>query len=166
MKRILIILLTVFLVIGLVACDKSAEEKAAEKMIEDMTDGKIDVDINDGGNSISISSEEGDIEIKGDEDGMPWPTDELPSNVPVLNGAKVVGKVNVGNGVVVTFEGCDKNMGENYVKDMVTAGWEIIMEMETDGVYMTMAQNGDETISFTWSEDDDGAGTMTYGKAE
>ncbi len=187
MKRVLIVLFTAIVIIGLAACgappknndddngggwgdndnDLTPQEEAqAEAMIEDMIGEDVDIDIDDGGDSVTINSGDEEVSFEGSENGMAWPTDELPSNVPVLSGVKVVGKINVGNGVSLAFEGCSNSMGEKYVNEMKAMGWEITMEMEADGVHMTTAQNGDEYMQFSWSEEDNGEGGMTYSKDE
>ena len=182
MKRLLIVFLIAFLAIGLVACggppgdknDKSdgnwgdgADEAAAEKMIEDMSGGEVDVDIDDGGDSITISSEEGDLVIEGDEDGMPWPSDKLPSNVPELKGVKVITTMDAGAGISIMFEGCDNGEGEAYIRALTAAGWNITMEMESEGLHTIMCDNGkNEFLHFSWIEEEEGAGSITFGNAE
>jgi len=69
MKKVLIMALVVLLAAGMAACaPQAAAEKQAEQIIEGMTDGNVDVDISDGGETISINTEDGEMTISGDGD--------------------------------------------------------------------------------------------------
>jgi len=151
-----------FLVVGLVACG-NAREKAAENIIENMAGDDIDVDIDDDGDSITITSDEGEVSIQGDEDGMPWPGDKLPSNVPKLKGVKVVAVIDAGTGVMIGFEDCDNNTANAYVDQIKASGWNVTLEMESEGMRNIIADNANnEFLQFGW-DSEDGSGTITYG---
>lgn len=167
MKKILIVLLIALMVMGIVSCGK-AREKAAENMIENMIEAEageeVDIDVDDGGGSITISSDEGDISIQGDASGMPWPSDKLPGNVPEVKGVKVVSIMDVGTGVAIIFENCNVSIAEDYIKQIESNGWEIMMNMDSEGFHMITATNSqNEMLSFAW-EEEDGGGEVTYGK--
>lgn len=167
MKRILIVLLIALLVMGLVSCG-NAREKAAEKMIENMIEAEagedVDIDVDDGGGDITISGEDGEISIQGNEDGMPWPSDKLPGNVPEVKGVKVVSIMDAGTGIAIIFENCNANIAEDYIKQIESNGWEIMMNMDSEGFHMIMATNSNnEMLQFDW-EEEDGGGTVTYGQ--
>lgn len=167
MKKILIVLLIALLLLGIVSCGK-ARENAAENMIENIIENQagedVDVDVDDGGGSITISSDEGEISIQGDEDGMPWPGDKLPSNVPEVKGVKVISVMDVGEGVYISFENCSNDIGENYIKEIENSGWEITFSMDQEGYHTIIANNNnDEMLQFGWDEEDN-FGDLTYGK--
>lgn len=164
MKKILFVLLIALLVIGLIACGKSMGEKAVENMIEGMMENEgVDVDVDDGGDTVTIDTGEGEMVIESDEDGMAWPGGKLPSNVPEVKGVKVVGVIDVGSGIVVTFENCSKKNADDYISQMKANGWEISFDMEADGARIVMAGNNkDEMMQFGW-EEESGDGEITYG---
>ncbi len=167
MKRILIVLLVVFLIFGLMGCRK-AQENAVENMIEGMMESQsgedVDVDIDDDGGNITISGDDGEVNIQGDEDGMPWPSDKLPNNVPRVKGVKVVSIMDVGTGIYVVFENCTGAIAEDYIKDVENNGWEITMNMDSEGTHIIMATNSnEEMLQFAWDEED-GGGEITYGQ--
>jgi len=164
MKKILFVLLIALLVIGLIACGKSAVEKAAENMIEEIMEKEgVDVDVDDGGDTVTIETEEGDVTIEGDEGGMPWPNDKLPGNVPELKGVKVVAVINAGSSIMIGFEDCDKNTADAYIDQIKASGWKISLDMESEGTRIIMAGNSnDEYFQFGW-DSEDGSGEITYG---
>jgi len=168
MKKMLFVLLIMLLVIGLIACGKSIGEKAAENMIEEIMEKEgveVDVDVDDGGDTVTIETEEGGMTIEGDEGGMPWPNDKLPGNVPELKGVKVVTVIDAGSGIMIGFEGCDKNNVDAYIKLIKSNGWNVAMDMESDGTRIIMAGNSnDEFLQFGWNSED-GSGEITYGSS-
>lgn len=167
MKRILIVLLIAVLILGIVSCGK-AKEKAAENMIESIIEeqagGEVDVDVNDGGDSITISSDDGEFSIQGDESGIPWPSDKLPANVPELKGVKVVSVIDVGTGVSIAFQNCSTSITEDYISQIKASGWEIVMNVDSEGYHMITATNSqNEVLNFTL-EEENGGGTIIYGQ--
>lgn len=167
MKKILIVLLIAFLILGTVSCG-NAREKAAENMIENMIEAEagedVDIDVDDGGGSITISSEEGEISIQGNEDGMPWPSDKLPSNVPEMQGVKVVSIMDAGTGVAIVFDNCDTNTAEDYIKQIESIGWKIEFSLDQEGYHTIIANNSNnEMLQISWDEEDN-SGSLTYGQ--
>jgi len=172
MKKILIVLLIALLVLSFVSC-RRAREQAAENMVENMIEnmieaeggGDVDIDIDsDGEGSVTIESDEGEVTFEGDEDGMPWPDDKLPSNVPKVKGVKVVSVMDAGTGVFIAFEGITAKNAEDYIKAMEANGWEIGLTVDQEGTHNIMAGNDkDEMLQFTWEEDGN-TGGITYGK--
>ena len=192
MKKFGFIVLIVVVALGLLACSpQPTEEQAealAEQMLEEMMGGDADVDIDDGGNSVSINSEDGSVDVEGDSDGddfsvniegedgslqiegsdsgIAWPSDELPANVPEVQGVTVTSKMSYGNGLWVMFEDCDESEAQAYVASMEAAGWDITMETEYEDSYTVMAS--DTTggwLTFDWMKED-GSGEIIYGTEE
>lgn len=170
MKKILIVLLIAFLILGIVSCGK-AREKAAENMIENIIEAEaaeagenVDIDVDDGGGSITISGEDGEISIQGNEDGMPWPSDKLPGNVPEVKGVKVLSVMDADTGVAIIFDNCNSKIAEDYIKQIEANGWEIMMNMDSEGFHMISATNSqNEMLQLSWDEGDT-SGSLTYGK--
>lgn len=170
MKRVLTILLIVVMVLVLVSCGKArqnAQEQAIENMIENIMEAgneDVDVDIDSDGESISITSDEGNVTIDSDDDGISWPGDKLPNNVPQPKGVKVISVIDVGEGVYIVFEGVTTKIAEDYEKAMSSNGWEVNFTYDEEGAHTTMATNSsDEMLQFFWDEED-GRGEITYGK--
>lgn len=167
MKKILLVLLITLLVLGLISCG-NAREKAAENMLENILEeeagGEVDVDVDDGGGSITISNDEGEFSIQGDEDGMPWPSDKLPANVPEVKGVKVVSVMDAGTGVSIIFQDCNVNIAQDYISQIEANGWEIMMNMDSEGFHIISATNSqNEMLQFSW-EEEDGGGSVTFGQ--
>lgn len=168
MKRILIVLVTVFLVIGLVACGgrQSLQEAAAEKLIESMAGEGVDIDIDDGGDSVTIKTEEGEVTFEGDEGGMPWPSDKLPAGFPMLSGVTVTAVIDSGTGIIIGFEDCNEKIADDYISAVKAAGWNIKLDLDSEGLRMIAGDNAkNETLQFSWQEDD-GNGQVMYGKQQ
>ena len=166
MKKILFVLLIALLVIGLIAC-ANAREKAVENMIEEIIEkeggGDVDIDIDEGGDSIKIETEEGEMTIEGDEGGMPWPSDKLPAGFPKLNGVTVTAVIDAGGGIMIGFEGCTQNAADAFISNFTSSGWKITFEMESEGIKSVMVSKGDdEFVQISW-EPDSGEGSITYG---
>ncbi|MBT3320044.1 MAG: hypothetical protein HN389_09815 [Clostridia bacterium] len=166
MKKILFVLLIALLVMGLIAC-ANAREKAAENLIEEMIEKesgeKIDIDIDDGGDSITMETEEGEMTIEGDEDGMAWPSDKLPAGFPKLNGVTVTTVIDAGGGIMIGFEGCTQSAADAFISNFTAGGWKITMEAESEGTKIVMASKGDsEYVQLGW-EPESGEGSITYG---
>ena len=166
MKKLFVVLLCMCLLAGLAACGPTREEIAearAEEMLEEMSGDEIDIDVDDGGDTVTIKSEDGDVVIEGSEGGQPWPAGDVPSYVPEVNGAKIIGTMKSGTGIMIIFEDCPKAQAEAYKGAMVAAGWNIQTELEMEGDLVYIASKGDsESLTFSWSGED-GSGGVTYG---
>jgi uncharacterized protein YxeA len=180
MKKILITVIILLIAAGLVACTNPMEA-AISQMVENNdaqnsseggsednasgSDGQMDVDIDENGNSVTISGDEGNVTYQGDENGMPWPGDKLPSSVPEIPGAKVVMVMDMDGGVMVAFENCEQAMADAYLASLKSAGWESTMNINTDEGYSEFFSKGNETLTFGWSSSDK-TGSIIYGVSE
>ena len=170
MKKFLIIVLIVMLVLGMMACGKSAQENLVEQIMEQAAaesgeDVDIDIDSDGDGGSMTISNGDEEMVIESDSDGVAWPTDKLPSSVPKMDGVKVVAVQALSGMVTVYFEECDASEAQVYVTAIKTNGWEIITEINMEGAQQIQAQIGEEWLQFTWAEED-GAGWVSYSTGE
>lgn len=170
MKKLVVIMICAMLVIGIAACGAPnngeltrGEEAKVEAIIEDMVGDDVDVDVSDGGDSVKIATDEGDIMIEGSESGIPWPKDSLPESVPEFKGITVLGKIGTDSSVTISAEGFNADNAQAYIAAMESAGWKINMNMDAEGDHMISAENGNEMLSFSWSEDD-GSGVVMYSK--
>lgn len=167
MKKILFLLVIVVMVVGLVAC-ANARENAVENILENILEKelgeKIDIEIDDDGESFTIKTEEGEVSFESDESGIPWPSDKLPGNVPELKGVKVVSVIDVGTGILISFEDCDKNTANAYIDQIKASGWNISVEIETGDIHSIIADNdNDEFLQFGWDSVYK-SGSVTYGE--
>lgn len=167
MKKILFLLVIVVMVVGLVACAnarESAVENIIENIIEKESGEKIDIDIDEGGDSVTIKTEEGEVTFESDEGGMPWPSDKLPAGFPMLNGVTVVSVIDVGTGILIYFEDCDENTADAYIDQIKASGWNISVEVETGDMRSIIADNdNDEFLQFSWDSVYK-SGSVAYGK--
>ncbi len=58
-----------------------------------------------------------------DDDGLAWPSDKCPPNVPELIGVKVITTMDAGAGFMVSFEECNKSAAAAYIGQIKSAGW-------------------------------------------
>jgi len=162
MKKVLCLGLALVFLLAFSAC--GSREKIAEEMIESAVQqegGNIDVDIDDDGNSITVSGEDGSYSIVA-EDGMAWPSDRLPANVPAIPGVAVSGVMDSGAGVLVVFENCNEETANAYIVTLKSLGWEDVTNLITDDGLVVMFKKSDESLTFTWDKDDN-TGSITYG---
>jgi hypothetical protein len=180
MKKILIVVIVVSLVVALTACgnaleaavsqmaeeENTAQSSESSDLVDDSSaDASMDIDISEDGGSINISGEDGNINIQGDENGMPWPSDKLPSSVPEISGVTVVMVMDMDEGVMVAFEDCDQAAAESYISTIKGSGWSTDMELNSDDGYTGIFSNGNETLTFGWSSSD-ATGSVMYGMTE
>lgn len=173
MKKILVILIAVLMASGLVACSKPTEKEITEELakeiakeigeeIVDLEDISVDTD-EDG--KITVDDGEDQLVIEGSEDGMPWPGDELPGNVPELKGVLVISVASTGEGLLIGFEECDNEEGLAYIEELLSNEWTILMNMtdESGGMINASSEAG-EFLIFVWNVEE-GGGALTYSSA-
>ena len=164
MKKILFVLVIVVMTVGLVAC-MGARENAVENMIENMIEResgeKVDIDFDDGGDGVTIKTEEGEVTVQDDDSGLPWPSDKLPAGFPVLGGATVTTVIDANGGVLIGLGGVTQNDADNFIGNFTTGDWET-STIESAGTKIFSADNDDEFMSFSWNPEE-GNGTITYG---
>lgn len=138
--------------------EQKAAEKAVERAIEKQTGGKAEVEIGSG--SIRITTKEGRVEYAAGEER--WP-DDLPGEVPKLEGAKVTGVNRVTEGARQTWMIGLENVGSaafrGYVDGLKKEGWSIgVITTTEDG---QMVQAAREALTLVASYDGgDGAAVL------
>ena len=162
MKKILLITISALLMLGLAAC---SPKNMMEQMIEQEAEKQgEDVDVEISGDSMTISGEDGSVNIQQGE-GMAWPGDKLPASVPQVTGVTVTQIIDAGTGVMIYFEGCSQATADAYIEQLKSINWEASYESRTEEGYMVIFGDNQESLSFTWTKDDN-AGSVTYGKNE
>jgi len=156
MKKINNLILLGILLLSLAACgsEKSDEERAqdmAESIFESVTGNEVDIDLDEDGESgsITIKGKDGEeVTIGGNENELP---DDFPSDFFVVDGKiEGVGVMSSNNGKVVNFViKTDKDFTD--VKD------EIIKEMKSNGWENTMTMGAGEESAQMYTKDDKSA---------
>ena len=133
-------LATIALLLGtaLTGCGFAAEQ-ASEAIVEGSTGA--DVEIDDDGESVSIETEDGSVEISGgDSATIP---DGFPKDVPLYDGALVMSqKFDTEDGVaynigIKTDDGAN-DVAEWYSDEFASEGWTVTTESTNDTGDMTM----------------------------
>lgn len=162
MKRAWILLLAIVLVLGLAGC-KSAEEKVAEKITESLlSDSDAKVDIEDGGDSITIETDEGETTISGGGDELP---DDFPRDFPIDDDYENTGSSSVTGPDATAFyvnletdDDFDK-VYEWYKGELEDEGWEITTDMlisDEEDSALVSATKDDMDVTMSINETSDG----------
>ena len=174
MRKILLIAVVALLILGLVACTPKnlAEQAIEQQAAQQGEDVDVDIDddsmtiqnddeevvINNDGDSVSVSGEDGNLNMG---EGVEWPSD-MPANVPEVPGVTVIMVMDVAEGLMVSFEGCDQATADAYIATLKSLGWDALMETTTADGYVLIFESGDESLVFNWYKEE-GAGSVTYG---
>lgn len=178
MNKIIVLGIAVLMAFGFAACTphnlaEQMIEQAARQQGEDVDvdiDGDSitiqnedeDVHIDVQGDSMSVSNDEEQVNINGGE-GVAWPGDKLPANVPEVPGVSVAMVVDANGGVMVSFEGCDQTTADAYIATLKSKGWKAVTEASTEDGYMVIFGDSDESLMFAWSKEEN-TGSITYGQ--
>lgn len=151
------LMIIVIVVIGLIILggagyfvQKQFTEKTAEKAIEKATGA--DVDVSDGGDKVTIETDEGKVTI-GKED-IP---DSFPSDITIYSGSEVTATTETSDGVSVQLKTSDSVSTVNsfYKSDLKSNGWTLsATATEADSGYI-MATKNKKTVVLTITPDTD-----------
>lgn len=137
-KMTLVALVALLAAVALTGCGFAAEQ-ASEAIVEGGTGA--DVEIDDDGESVSIETEEGSVEISGgDSATIP---DGFPSDVPLYDGDLVMSqKFDTEDGVaynigIKTSDGAN-DVAEWYSDEFASEGWTVTTESTNDTGDMVM----------------------------
>jgi hypothetical protein len=158
-KITLIALVGLLAVFGLTGCCPWLGEQAAEEAIEQSTGGEVEID--DDGESVSIDTEDGSMEIQGG-DSAEVPSD-FPSSMPVYDGDIVMSSsIETGDGTAYTIgiETGDSvdDVASWYESELESNGWTISGQFSADDAGSTM-----HTFVV---EGGDGQGTVIIGEED
>ncbi len=162
MKKVLCLALALVFLLALSACGN--REKIVEKMIESAAQKEgqdVDVDIDDDGKSITITKDDGSYSVTAEE-GMAWPEDKLPSDIPAVPGVSVSGTMDSDAGVTVIFKDCDEDTINAYIDTLKNLGWKDATNMNTEDGILVLFEKSGAMLTLTW-DNDDNVGSITYG---
>lgn len=156
MKKAVITILVVLLALSLAGCRAAREkrvEELAEKMMEERLEKQgIEADIEKDGESMTITTEEGEIEIGVTKE---WP-DDTPDDIPRFTKGEVESITTVMGSVIVTINTDSYNDVADYIKTLEQAGWSELLKTDNqdqiifvgmkDGVQATVEWSGSDLV--------------------
>lgn len=147
---IIIIVVVVLIVLGAAGyfLQQKSSEKATEKAIEDATGA--DVDVSEGGDKVTIETDEGKVTVGKNE--VP---DSFPSDITVYSGAEVTGTTETSEGVSLLLTTSDsvEKVNSFYKADLAKNGWTISSSsIVTDSALIT-AEKGSKSLIVTVGPD-------------
>ena len=148
--RLVLVVLSIFvLAVAVSGCSKVAD-KAAEKAIETSTGGKADVDL--GKNEITVKTDEGTTKMGGTQE---WPA-KIPADVPKFTSGKITSVVEStpaagGYQVMVGYEGATMADIEKYKSQLEAAGWKVTTTTKIEDGYMVAAEKEKRNIVESFS---------------
>ncbi len=162
-NKILFFLLMVLLVIGVSGC-KSPQEKATEKVVENAFEasgqGKMDVDIDKGKQTIKFSDKEGGGSLQIDNNGNLEVPKKWPKEIKVYKKAKVISVLdNQGDlqFITQTNDGVDK-IKQWYEKELADSDWNKVTVMDMGDTWIASYKKNNQQISVTVAVNEDGDG--------
>ncbi len=162
-NKILFSLLIVLLAIGLSGC-KSPQEKATEKVIENAFEasdqGKVDVDIDKGKQTIKFSDKEGGGSLQIDNNGNLNVPKEWPKEIKVYKKAKVISVLdNQGDlqFITQTNDNVDK-IRQWYEKELVDNNWNKVTVMDMGDTWIGSYKKDKQQVNITITTNEDGDG--------
>ncbi len=135
------------LVLLIVGCKKSSEERAVERQIEKATGEKADVDISEKGVRITGKSEGEEFTITaGERTEIP---EDFPSDVFVYQPSKAVMAMKIPEGHTLTLQTTDdrSKVVRTYREGMKARGWSEKAVMEMDHQTVLVYEKKDRTAS-------------------
>ncbi len=167
MKTISLMMSTLLFLFFAVSCgsEKSKEEaseKSAEKFVENLmeksTDGKVNVDIDQSGESteMTIEGENGEtVTVNVNSKEVPK---NFPKDIYVIQGEiEAAGSVKTEVGELLTLvikpKSDIKQVKSDILKEMKSKGWVSTLNMDTDDNTMQMFTKGDQTATITITND-------------
>jgi len=152
--RLVLVVLSIFVLSLVVSgCGQAAEkasEKATEKAIEDATGGQAQVDL--GKNEVTVKTDEGTTKVGGTNE---WPA-KIPADVPKFATGKITSIVEStptegGYQVMVGIEGASMADIESYKGQLESAGWKITNTTKIEDGYMVSAEKENRTVLESFS---------------
>jgi hypothetical protein len=123
-------------------------EKAAEDTIEKATGA--DVDVSDGGDKVTIETDEGKVTVGKDD--VP---DAFPSDITIYSGSEVTATTETSDGVSVQLKTSDSVSTVNsfYKSDLKSNGWTLSATATEDDSGYIMATKNKKTVVLTITPD-------------
>lgn len=132
--------------------NQRAAEKSAEKAIEEATGGKADVDVSEGGDKVTIETDEGKLTIGKNE--VP---ESFPSDLSIYPGAEVTGSFESEGNVTVALRTSDSisKVTNFYKSDLEKNGWKIISTSSVKETTVFTAEKGNNSVLISVGSDAD-----------
>lgn len=148
-----IVIVLAILGIGGYLAQKFIFQKAGEKVAESLMEGVTgsDVDISSGGEGVSVSNEDGSLDIG---EGAKWP-DNMPSSVPEFTGGTIQMSGEYSGTWSVTVTGATSSEVDSYIADLKALGWnqdQANFDMGTAS--MSQLSNGQYSLTITFSSEE------------
>lgn len=152
-KNLLIVIIVIAILVllgGGYFVQQQFAEKSAEKTIEQATGA--DVDVSEGGDKVTIETDEGKVTIGKNE--VP---DNFPSDIAIYNGSEVTGTSETTDGVSVILKTSDSVSTVNnfYKDDLAKNGWKITLSSTAEGSSVISAEKGEKSVIITISVDNE-----------
>lgn len=160
-KKMMWIIIAVVVLLLIFFGRSFSPERAAERAIEQATNGQYDINVNEGGNSIQVTGENGETVNIGTGKSASIP-DTWPKSIPIMSGARIgytaeAQSENDSTGHSIMFE-VDSSAADvtNYYKDALSKnGWNIDGTMSTgDGSVISATNENDEGVAVYIAETD------------
>ena len=155
---IIIVVIAVLVLLGGLSyfLQQKSAEKTAEKVIEDATGGKVD--ISEGGNKVSIETDEGKLTV-----GQNQVPENFPSDVSIYPGSEVVTSSESGENFTLTLTTSDSvsKVGEFYRDDLEKNGWSISEAPIVGDSFITTGTKGTRKVDIIAAPNNDGKTGIT-----
>lgn len=145
-KNYAITIMVLVAALSLCSCARSSE-KAAEKFIESMTGQNVDIE--DGGESITIKGDNGESMTVTTGDDQVWPADKM-GGLPELKG-KVTSVIEAGGTCYVSLEGVSEADVKAYIEGLKDMGYGDGSEYSDDDgaiIFSGIQDNHEATLSY------------------
>jgi hypothetical protein len=176
MKKAFYFIVAIILLVSLAACanpieraienamEQGGSEQGNDSDAEQGNDADEDVDSGDGSVSIDMGDGEDGFSMDTGE-GIEWPSDKFPANVPPVPGVKFTGTMSAGGAVWVYFEECDQATADAYIETLKGQGWEVTMNMDAEDGLAVYFDDPSGTLIFGFTKED-GTGSVSYSEKE
>jgi len=150
---IILVVIAVLILLGGVGyfLQQKSAEKTAEKVIEDATGGKVD--ISEGGNKVTIETDEGKLTV-----GQNQIPDNFPSDVPVYTGAEVITSSESGDNFTLALKSTDtvSKVSDYYNGEVKSNGWTIANSSNIAGSTSITATKDGRQLNIVITKDTEG----------
>jgi len=162
-NKILFSLLVILLAIGVSGC-KSPQEKATEKVVENAFEasgqGKMDVDIDKGKQTIKFSDKEGGGSLQIDNNGNLEVPKKWPKEIKVYKKAKVISVLDNQDTIQFIIQSNDNvdNLKKWYADELAGSDWDKVTVMDMGDTWIASYKKDNQQISVTVAVNEDGDG--------
>lgn len=156
-NKTILIVIGVVVVLGILGgagyyLQQRSSETAAEKAIEDAAGGNAKVDISEGGDKVTIETDEGKVTTS--ESSVP---DSFPSSITIYQGSEVAGSTEAEEGVTLLLKTSDSTSKafSFYKSDLAKNGWKVTSSSTIEENSLITAEKGEEGALITIATDEE-----------